>query len=211
MTRNYNENFVLADKFQINIKTVSTNFSPIQDLVLVRQVHGDLVVVIDENCISDLEGDSIITNSNTTSLGVRVADCAAIILVDPVTKAFGVIHSGWRGTKLNIVGKTVNKMVDTFNLNPKNIKAWLSPMVCGKCYQVGPEFNDYFNPKYLKKNRANLTFDNRQAVVDQLTAADILEENLIVDQRCTIEDSTLPSHRRNGTKDRLLISVKRLN
>src|SRR5207237_9498428 len=69
-------------------------------------------------------------------LGIYVADCCAVYLVDPKRRAIGLVHSGRKGTALNIVGATVQKMATEFDTNPEDLVAQLSPCIRPPQYEV---------------------------------------------------------------------------
>ena len=78
-------------------------------LFTAQQIHGNKIAVIDNCSPSPAEGpqfrgcDGIISNQRGIVLGVYVADCCAVYLVDLKTPAIGLVHSGKRGTELGVV------------------------------------------------------------------------------------------------------------
>ena len=78
-----------------------------ENLATYRQVHGDRIVRVNEPINSLEEADAVVTNVPELALLVLAADCVPIILVDPVHRAVGVAHAGWKGTALQIAAKTV--------------------------------------------------------------------------------------------------------
>lgn len=83
--------------------------------------------------------DAYITNTKDIPLLITTADCCAIILYDPVKKVIANLHSGWRGTINRIVVKVVNKMVNDFGCNPKNIYAFFGPSIRKCCFSSEDE------------------------------------------------------------------------
>ena len=82
-----------------------------------EQVHGNKVAVIDSPLAGDrcYDGaDGLITNQPGVSLGIYVADCGAVYLVDPVRRCLGLVHSGKKGTELAIVEKAIRAMAENF-------------------------------------------------------------------------------------------------
>ena len=92
----------------------------IDDLVLTRQTHSDIVRVVSRiNCNGCLhrnypECDALVTNDAGVALTVFTADCTPLLFHDPVTGAVGAAHAGWRGTASAIGVKTVEAMVREF-------------------------------------------------------------------------------------------------
>lgn len=113
-----------------------------QKLVLTRQVHGDEIrVVTAEDCHGVDHHqyppcDALVTNIPGVTLAVFTADCTPILLFDPVTGAVGAAHAGWRGTALDIAGKTVAKMVTAFGCAAQNIRAAIGPNIGACCFQT---------------------------------------------------------------------------
>ncbi|MCR5458882.1 MAG: peptidoglycan editing factor PgeF [Acetatifactor sp.] len=80
--------------------------------------------------------DGLITNERGLILAAFVADCVPIFFVDPVNKAIGLAHSGWRGTVANMAGKMVAAMQREFGTEPSDLIVAIGPSICQKCYEV---------------------------------------------------------------------------
>jgi YfiH family protein len=113
-------------------------------LVTVKQVHGSDILVINEpnedySHFLGLEGDAIITNQPDVMIGVCVADCVPILLLDPEKKVIAAVHAGWQGTAARLVSKTVNGMRSEFGSDPACLQAAIGPCIQKCCYEVdGP-------------------------------------------------------------------------
>lgn len=102
-----------------------------------EQVHGNGVAGIDVRSAIRTEGvDGLVTADPEVVLGIYVADCCAIYLVDPVRPAIGLVHSGKKGTEQNIVGSTVQKLRTNFGSEPEDLIAVLSPCIRPPYYEV---------------------------------------------------------------------------
>ncbi len=104
-----------------------------------EQIHGDGVAVIDAPLSADrcFKGaDGFVTNQRGVSLGIYVADCCAIFLVDPVQRAIGLVHSGRKGTQLAIVSKAIAKMREAFGSAPADLIVQLSPCIRPPHYEI---------------------------------------------------------------------------
>jgi len=107
--------------------------------VTARQVHGDRIAVVDSAPAGDkcFEGhDGVITNQRDVCLGVYVADCCAVFLVDQEARAIGLVHSGKKGTALGIVRNAVKQMGQTFGIEPRDLIAQLSPCIRPPHYEI---------------------------------------------------------------------------
>jgi len=108
----------------------------------VWQVHGDTVVCTDgprDPGSSHQKADAIITNRHNIVLLMLFADCVPIILYDPVQKAVGIAHAGWKGTILKVAAKTVEKMGICYGSKPANIMAAIGPSIGPDHYAVGAD------------------------------------------------------------------------
>lgn len=108
-------------------------------LVMTRQIHSDIVRPVTAAdarglCHRDYpECDALVTNDPGVTLMVFTADCTPLLLHDPVTGAVGAAHAGWRGTALDIAGKTVEAMVRLYGCKSENIHAAIGPNI-GPCH-----------------------------------------------------------------------------
>jgi len=104
---------------------------------LAEQVHGSEIITIrsDTRLISD-SADGLISNTPGTLLGIHVADCGAVYLVDPGTKAIALLHSGKKGTEANITGKAIDRMTKEFGTKPVDLIAVLAPCIRPPHYEI---------------------------------------------------------------------------
>jgi polyphenol oxidase len=104
---------------------------------LAEQVHGNSVTVVTaDSSAKSAQVDGLITRDPKVVLGIYVADCCAVFLVDPQQSAVGLVHSGKKGTELNIVGIAVQKMAKEFGTRPADLVAQLSPCIRPPYYEV---------------------------------------------------------------------------
>jgi len=105
-----------------------------------EQVHGVGVTVVDE--MSDFcvlpapETDGFITQVPGIVLGIYVADCCAVYLADPVNGAFGVLHSGKKGSEGGITTQAISLMQNQFGTDPANLVVQLSPCIRPPAYEI---------------------------------------------------------------------------
>jgi YfiH family protein len=85
------------------------------------------------------QGDALVTGQPGVYLSMRFADCTPILLHDPVRRAVGIAHAGWRGTLKNVAGAAVWAMVERLGCLPGDITAVIGPAIGPCCYQVGGE------------------------------------------------------------------------
>ncbi len=154
--------------------------------------------------------DGLITNVPGLCLSTFYADCVPLYFVDPVKKAIGLSHSGWRGTVGKIGYVTVQKMQEEYGSNPKDIIAAIGPSICQDCYEVSEdvivEFQNHFDKKYWKElyykkenGRYQLNLWKANEIV--LEEAGVLKEHIAVTNLCTCcNHETLFSHRASQGK-----------
>ena len=118
------------------------------ELAIPGQIHSANVRRVDSPGEYQ-ECDALITNVRGVALVVTIADCVPILLFDPIEKAIGVVHAGWRGTANAIVMQTIKKMQEEFKTDAKNILAFIGPSAGVCCYEVNMDVA----VKFEKKNR----------------------------------------------------------
>jgi YfiH family protein len=113
-----------------------------------RQVHSSGIHRVDELPAQPLQGDGLITNRPGIVLAVRVADCLPVLMADPVRRAVGAFHAGWRGTLARIVEKGVGEFRRQFGSDPADMKAAIGPGIHRCCYEVSEDFRDKFRAQF---------------------------------------------------------------
>jgi polyphenol oxidase len=121
---------------------------PFWPLVTLRQIHSDIIHVVESVPREPLTGDGLITRIPGVLIAIETADCLPIILVDIRHYAVGVFHAGWRGTVKRIVEKGVGEMFRCFGTGPRDLKAAIGPGIQGCCYQVGEEVRTKFHSQF---------------------------------------------------------------
>jgi len=110
-------------------------------LFTAKQIHGNKIAVIDSYRRSPVGRefpacDGIITNQRGVALGIYVADCCAVYIVDSKTPAVGLVHSGRKGTELGVVTNGITQMIDRFGSDPGEMIVQLSPCIRPPHYEV---------------------------------------------------------------------------
>jgi copper oxidase (laccase) domain-containing protein len=107
--------------------------------ITAQQVHGQRIGVVDERTTADKcfdNCDGLITNQHGVCLGIYVADCCAVFLVDPMRQAIGLVHSGKKGTELGIVSNGIRSMGEHFGSRPADLVVQLSPCIRPPHYET---------------------------------------------------------------------------
>src|SRR5215831_18303089 len=115
-------------------------------LFTAEQIHENKIAVIQRavasNVPSGIDGrefagcDGLITNLRSVALGIYVADCCTVYIVDPKTPAIGLVHSGRKGTEFGVVTNAIRQMIDRFGSDPANMIVQLSPCIRPPHYEV---------------------------------------------------------------------------
>ena len=184
-----------------------------KDLVLSDQTHTTnvrLVTEADRGKGFDRERDytdvdGLITDTPGLMLVTIYADCVPLYFVDPVHKAVGLSHSGWKGTVHRIGKVTLERMKEAFGTRPEDVQAAIGPSICQDCYEVSEdvarafmdEFADQLDDRlvYRKGNgkyQLNLWNANERILLE----AGIRPEHLSITNICTCcNHELLFSHR----------------
>ncbi|HEY8481610.1 MAG TPA: peptidoglycan editing factor PgeF [Spirillospora sp.] len=170
--------------------------------VFMRQVHGADVAFVTSPDLGE-PVDAIVTTVPGLALAVLVADCAPVLLADPVAGIVGAAHSGRPGTAAGVVPALVEQMCER-GAEPARISAAIGPAACGRCYEVPAAMRDEVAAvvpgAYATTSKGTPGLDIRAGIVEQLAGAGVT--GVQVDPRCTIEDRGLFSYRRDGRTGR---------
>ena len=189
-----------------------------EDIVTSDQTHTTNVRVVTEedrgNGITKprpyTDVDGMITNVPGLVLATFYADCVPLFFIDPVHRAVGLSHSGWRGTVGKIGKVTVEKMTEEFQTDPSELYAAIGPSICQDCYEVSEDVIDMFRANFRESEYDRLFYakENGKFQLDLwkanelvLTDAGIRPEHLAVTNVCTCcNPELLFSHRASKGK-----------
>ncbi|HET6450035.1 MAG TPA: polyphenol oxidase family protein, partial [Spirochaetia bacterium] len=167
----------------------------------VRQVHSRVVEIVDGQEPEELrarDADGLLTTRAPAVLSVTVADCLPIYLADRTSGAFGIVHSGWRGT--GIVSEALSLLASRFGCRPRDVQALIGPGIGPCCYSVPPDRAELFSSKFgadtVIRRDGVPHLDLRAANVALLTQAGVEEISVVTD--CTSCTPFLGSFRRQG-------------
>lgn len=181
-----------------------------EDFVLSKQSHETKVLKVGTKDRGkgitkerDYEGiDALITDEEGLILSCFSADCVPILFYDPIRKAVGACHSGWRGTKGKILRNVVEEMRKHFSSNPADILIAIGPSISKEQYIVSEDLGLSFLEDYpdlgedssspiqrISKDKFQLDlWDlNRRIALD----SGIREEHISISGYCTMENPEL--------------------
>lgn len=152
--------------------------------------------------------DGMVTNRKGVMLVTYHADCVPLYFVDPVNKAIGLSHAGWRGTVNGMAQATVEKMTELYGTDPSDVLGAIGPSIGVCCFEVDTpvvdEFNEKlpFSQKYIKKcdyGEDKYKIDLWQINKEIMIKSGIKEENIDVTTICTkCNPDLFYSHRNMG-------------
>jgi polyphenol oxidase len=152
-------------------------------LISGRQVHGIQIGLVPlepeyEEC------DGLITQEKAAGLFIKHADCQAVILYDPIEKALGCLHAGWRGNIQNIYSHAIGKMRRLFGTKPENVFVGISPSL-GPCCAQFIHYEKEIPRHFWSFQIRPLYFDLWEMARSQLLEAGILPHHLEIAPLCT--------------------------
>lgn len=189
-----------------------------ENLVFSQQTHTTNVRVVKEEDrgigftrkLEYTDVDGLVTNVPGICLVTFYADCVPLYFVDPVKKAIGLSHSGWRGTVGKIGKVTVEMMQKEYGSDPKDIIAAVGPSICQDCYEVSEDVIEQFQKNFKEADWPQLFYkkENGKYQLNLWKAnelifqeAGILSEHIAVTNVCThCNSDVLYSHRTTGNQ-----------
>ena len=120
---------------------------PRERMLLVKQVHGISIAVANSARAIQWpkpQADIIVSDDPSVAIGVRVADCAPILLYDPRRNVAGAVHAGWRGAAAHAALAAVRGLQQEFGVDPSDLIAAIGPCLGKCCGEVGPEVVEAF-------------------------------------------------------------------
>jgi len=199
------------DNYKIIAPVIGTDTGHI---IRSHQTHTTNVQRVDESMILDdgerpprpfLDTDGLVTDVPGIALATFYADCVPLYFVDPVKKAIGLSHSGWRGTAAGMALSTVNKMKTEFGSDPDDIYAAIGPSICKDHYEVSEAVahafrnafgDDIHSVLYPGKESGKYQLDLWEANRIMMIRSGIREDRIEVSGLCTYENPELLfSHR----------------
>lgn len=201
------EDEVIAN-FRIFAEGAGVNYD---DMAVVNHEHGNVVLRLAKEhrgrgfSFEPLPFcDGIITNEPSVTLVTSHADCCAYFFYDPVHRAIGMAHAGWKGTLLRIGAVMAERMREEYGTDPADIIASTGPCICKDCFEVDQDLGEKFAAEFSQEGitrpgRPGKAYvDLELAAAVQFIEAGIRPENITLMSACTYEDKDMFfSHRRD--------------
>ena len=169
-----------------------------QPIQFMEQVHGDSVSLVRASTIDSPTADALLTQESGIALAVMVADCIPLILAN--AGAVAAVHVGRRGLLNDVAIKTLNKLR---SLDSSPVTAVIGPSICGSCYEVSQEIFNEVTDRYPASSARTPSGGFSLDLAKALTL-ELIDHNVAVidESRCTVEDDSLFSYRRDGKTGR---------
>lgn len=172
------------------------------------QIHGSEILKVETP--GNYEGfDAFVTNIPGLFLTVTIADCVPVLLFDPVRKAVGAVHAGWRGTVAQIAAKTVESMSREFGTAPEDCLAFIGACIGFDAFEVGSEVAAEFAPNLKKASGDKFLVDLKTANKLQLLEAGLSDISIEVFPECTYQntDRYFSYRKEGGVTGRMLAVI----
>jgi YfiH family protein len=163
-------------------------------MVFARQVHGDRVNLWECRESPDnaavqrdhayLTGDGLVTGCPGQALFIQTADCQSVLIADPRKAVVANVHSGWRGSISNIIGRTVGMMTERFGCRPEDLRCGVGPSLGPCCAEFVNYRNEIPEPLWSYR-RSGDRFDFWRMSLDQLLSAGVKEAHVETSRICT--------------------------
>jgi len=175
-----------------------------------EQVHGTRIVCANAlhrnggDAYPDdlLATDGLIADTSGVALATMHADCVPLFFLDPVRRAIGMVHAGWRGTAADIAGITVRRMAEAFGSNAADLLVGIGPSIGPCCFEVDEDVVQAFDVVYVAKSLTDARksyIDLWRANEEMLVGAGVRRENIETAGICTkCRADLFYSHRRDG-------------
>lgn len=169
-----------------------------QPIQYMEQVHGDSVSLVRASTIDSPTADALLTQESGIALAVMAADCIPLLLSN--AGAVAAVHVGRRGLLNGVAIKTLNKLR---SLDSSPVTAVIGPSICGSCYEVSQEIFNEVTDRYpassARTPSRGFSLDLAKALTHELIENGV---TVIDESRCTVEDDSLFSYRRDGKTGR---------
>ncbi|MEN6459808.1 MAG: peptidoglycan editing factor PgeF [Syntrophomonas sp.] len=194
----------------------------LQSMVCCEQIHGNQVIRVDESYkgrgalsyADSIPGyDGMITNQPGVYLATYYADCLPVCFFDPIKRAIGMAHSGWKGTMGRIVVNTIEAMQREFGSSRYDIEVFMGPAIGRCCFEIQPdlankvkiEFNRLNNIIFKGENDDIYTWDLQNTNRQLLIESGINPLHIIICDICTASntDSFFSYRREQGQTGRM--------
>lgn len=176
-----------------------------RSIVWMEQVHGRTVTVVDGPLPGEAEAtDVLVATEPGIAVAALVADCVPILLGDAHAGVVAAVHAGRVGARIGVLPAALEAM-RARGAESSRVEALLGPAICGKCYEVpqdmATDVEAHLPGSACRSAKGTPGIDLRAGLWEQLAREGVGKVGL--DPRCTVEERSLFSYRRQGTTGRI--------
>jgi len=188
---------------------------PLSHTVIAEQVASDKVYLcsIKDNGAGtrshpQIQGvDALITTLPNQYILIRTADCFPVLFEDKKQRVVAAVHSGREGTRLNLIGKTLNFLKEKLGIMSQDLIAYIGAGICGEHYTVDEGTWRFYNEcmeqqGFFIEKVPFCHIDLRAGITQQLLAAGVPSNQIVHINTCTFESPLYFSYRRDKTDNR---------
>lgn len=191
-----------------NIEKIKEEFK-LKGIGYLSQIHSDYIHHYNGE---KTRGDALYTNEKNIGIGVFTADCVPIMMYDRKKGVIAAIHSGWKGTYMEIAAKTIDRMIRDFGSEPADIAVYIGPHNRQCCYEIGEEVAVKFKERDIYSSDlviADSKLSMEKCIIRQCLEKGVLRENIKSTEICTFCDSEhqLYSYRKDNLTEGRLFSI----
>lgn len=164
-----------------------------------KQIHSAKLVNIHKAGLHVEEADALTTSHKNLCLLIQTADCAPVLVFDPIQQRSAAVHAGWRGAVADILKISLKHfIVSGSDINDLNVA--IGPCISHKNFEVGKEVAEKFSPKYVSTDFGLKPHVNLRAfLMDQAISMGVNKSQITDIDLCTIDNESMCySHRRQG-------------
>lgn len=187
------------------------NLSP-EKAVKSKQTHSDITLLVDKSYGGEgilkeqrfLEADGLITKEKDFGILIFFADCVPVLIADKRQKIVAAVHSGWKGTYKNIVGKALEQLISQHGCKSEDLLCAIGPCISVCHFEVSEDLYQEMTALYGedigRTESGKFYLDLKKTVTKQMNSHGILSRQIAISDRCTVCDNDLYSFRREGEK-----------
>ncbi len=143
--------------------------------------------------------DAMWSDRRGVSIGIKIADCLPVTMVDPALSIIANIHSGWRGAAQRIVSQTLDALERSTAFDASSSLSFLGPSIRVCCFEVGEEVAAQFDEPFIDRTHAKPHVDLPAMTRAILRERGFADERISDSELCTrCEGSIFHSYRRDG-------------
>lgn len=202
---------------RLNAETVQSLTSYIHErfalepsLTTCTQVHGRQVQrAAGEESWRECDAcDALWSSEPNVALGIKVADCLPVSMIDPIHRVIANVHSGWRGTAKRITDATLDAVEQSTPFTPSVASAWLGPTIGVCCFEVGEEVVEALSAafgdvsEFVDRARAKPHVDLAGITARRLRERGFDGRRIFDSRHCTRCDGSLFHSYRRGSNGR---------